>query len=328
MEKLSKIYWIEACFSSKYGGAAYSDRVKKVLAGNFDLEIIQIKENYLKNRYLKLIEWFFRALFLKKKDGLAIIDNSCSVIPVNLFKKGKRSIGLVHHIDSSQSRFRFLFSILDGIFLKNLKKADTIVVVSEYWRDYFLKKSHKDVIKIYNSVEISGINPEETQEFKKRFGLLEKPIVYIGNCQKAKGVVQTYKELRDLDVYLITSGKKQVDVGALNLDLEYRDYLKLLSSCEMAIVMSKFKEGWCRTAAEAMLLKKPVIGSGLGGQKELLEKGGQIICSFESLREKVEYLLDNSEIRKEIGEKGHNFAKGFTFDKFKKKWLDLIWAKQ
>ena len=63
--------------------------------------------------------------------------------------------------------------------------------------------------------------------------------------------------------------------------------------------MSKFQEGWCRTAHEAMLLKTPVVGSGFGGMSELLEGGGQIICdNFNDLKEKIEYLLGNHEARK------------------------------
>ena len=89
--------------------------------------------------------------------------------------------------------------------------------------------------------------------------------------------------------------------------------------------MSKFKEGWCRTAHEAMLLKTPVVGSGLGGMRELLEGGKQIICQdFTSLKEKVEYLLNHSEVRKKIGQDGYNFAKDFTLERFKKEWVELI----
>ena len=89
--------------------------------------------------------------------------------------------------------------------------------------------------------------------------------------------------------------------------------------------MSKFKEGWCRTAHEAMLLKTPVIGSGLGGMRELLKGGGQIICKdFKNLKGKVEYLLSHPDTRKKTGEDGYSFAKKFTLEKFEKEWLNLI----
>jgi glycosyltransferase involved in cell wall biosynthesis len=88
--------------------------------------------------------------------------------------------------------------------------------------------------------------------------------------------------------------------------------------------MSTFKEGWCRTTHEAMLLKTPVIGSGQGGMRELLQGGGQIICEdFKNLRAEVSRLLDDSRLREEIGEHGYSFAKSFTMDKFIKSWLKL-----
>ena len=72
----------------------------------------------------------------------------------------------------------------------------------------------------------------------------------------------------------------------------FGDYLKLLKASWVVLTMSKFKEGWCRTAHEAMLLKTPVIGSGTGGMRELLENGKQIVCpEFDNLREKVKYLF-------------------------------------
>ena len=85
--------------------------------------------------------------------------------------------------------------------------------------------------------------------------------------------------------------------------------------------MSKFKEGWNRTTHEAMLCKTPVIGSGLGGMRELLEGGSQAICEdFNDLKEQVSYALDHPE----MGEKGFEFAGQFTVEKFNAEWVRLI----
>ena len=64
----------------------------------------------------------------------------------------------------------------------------------------------------------------------------------------------------------------------INLDLERKEYLKLLKAASVVVAMSKFKEGWNRTVHEAMLCKTPVVGAPQGGMKELLEGGEQIIC--------------------------------------------------
>jgi hypothetical protein len=59
---------------------------------------------------------------------------------------------------------------------------------------------------------------EEIELLKKKYNLTEKPIVYIGNCQKAKGVLESYNILKDLDVHLVTSGKPRIKYqqGILN----------------------------------------------------------------------------------------------------------------
>jgi glycosyltransferase involved in cell wall biosynthesis len=86
--------------------------------------------------------------------------------------------------------------------------------------------------------------------------------------------------------------------------------------------MSKFLEGWNRIANEAMLCKTPVIGSGTGGMRELLEGGNQIICdNIQQLREYVDFALSN---RDYLGEKGYKFASQFTREKFAERWLRLV----
>ena len=208
-----------------------------------------------------------------------------------------------------------------------MKKIDVILVGAEYWKQYFLKKGCKNVYKIYSSFDLSNFNvsDEDVLNFKKKYKLQDKPIIYLGNCQKAKGVVGSYNTLKYLDVHFVTSGERKVKIPALNLNLSDRDYLILLKASSIVISMSKFKEGWCRTAHEAMLLKTPVIGSGSGGMQELLEGGKQIVCrDFKDLREKVQNLLDNPRLRKKMGEDGYNFTKKFTLERFEKEWLSLI----
>ena len=38
-------------------------------------------------------------------------------------------------------------------------------------------------------------------QFKKQFRLEGKPIVYLGNCQRIKGVVEAYEHLKDMEVH-------------------------------------------------------------------------------------------------------------------------------
>jgi glycosyltransferase involved in cell wall biosynthesis len=323
------IGWIEIS-KKKYGGIVYNDEARKILSKNFDLDLLVCESKYFKKiKYLRIPESLFYLLRLNGEKDLWIRD-FYSIVTLRPKKTKGKNLLIIHHLDFSGFPLiarPFLNSLKFFLFFRNLKKADAILTVSEYWKQYFLQKGYKNVYKIYNSFDQSNFNVsnEEVLNFKKKHGLQDKPIVYLGNCQKAKGVIESFNALKDLDVHFVTSGERKVKIPALNLNLNDRDYLILLKASSIVIAMSMFKEGWCRTAHESMLSKTPVIGSGLGGMRELLEDGRQIICTnFRGLKKEVQNLLEDSFLRKKIGEDGYNFAKNFTPEKFEQDWLNLI----
>lgn len=310
----------------KYGGNIYEGMIAEALSDAFEVEFLRCGAKS-KLKYLEIppIIWqLFRSSKINKSD--IVIRNFNASLFLN--KKPVKNIALIHHVDNSCNSMllKIAYFVLGKIIFNNLKRFDAIITVSQYWKNYFKKKGYGNVYTVYNAFDISEFNFsfDEIKEFKEKYGLTEKPIVYIGNCQKGKGVVETYKALKDLDVFLITSGKPHIKIPTINLQLGDRDYLRLLKSSSLAVTMSRFKEGWCRTAHEAMLCRTPVIGSGFGGMGELLEGGNQIVCEdISSLKEKVACLLDSPEIRKEMGENGYNFAKNFSIKRFKEEWIKL-----
>lgn len=325
---LKKIGWIQIS-SRRGGGSLYAAEVRKVLSKEYDVELVNLESKYLKWRYFKPLEWAFNFLRLKGEKDLWVIHSFLDLALLSLSRIKGKKLALIYHIDISVFP-RFLGPIpflIEKLFYHNLKKVDAIVVIAEYWRQHFSDRGHPNIYKIYNSFDLAGfnINENEVPEFKKKYGLEGKPIVYIGVCQRAKGVVEIHQALKDLDVHLVASGRQEVEIPVLNLILEYQDYLKLLKAATIVMDMTKFKTGGSRIIQEAMLLKTPAIGSGFGAIRELVEGGGQIICSdFSSLKEKVEYLLDHPEVRKKMGEAGFNYARKFTLEKFTKSWLKLI----
>jgi len=326
---VKNIGWIEIS-SKRYGGVLYNQQARKALSKYFDLELINLEAKYFKKlRYLKIPESFVYLLKLKGQKDLWVRD-FYSIITLPLDKTKGKNLAVICHIDFSVFPLFVklpLILVEKLFFYQNLKKTDAIVTISEYWKNYFLKRGYKNIHKIYCGFDLNNFNISEQEviDFKKKYKLEGKPIIYLGNCQKAKGVVNAWQALKGLDAHFVTSGEKQVKIPALNFHLDYREYLKLLKACSIVLTMSKFKEGWCITAHEAMLLKTPVIGSGLGGMRELLQGGEQIICQdFKDLRERVEYLLNHQEIRDKMGEKGFDFAKNFTKKRFQEDWLSLI----
>jgi len=316
-----EIGWIEV-LKKVYGQTIYTNMAQSILSKYYDLQIINAGlDQFKKYLYPKILFRLWR-ISGRKEIWIRIFD---AIITMPFDRTKGKNIAMIFHIDHSFQPPHLKPSLigLEKIFYHNLKRADTIVTISKYWQNHFLERGYPKVDLIYNGFDTDQFNfkEEEILEFKKKFRLEGKPILYLGNCQRIKGVVEAYDRLKDLDVHLVTSGRREVDLPALNLNLDYRDYLLLLRSSSLVITLSKFREGWNRTAHEAMLCKTPVIGTGLGGMRELLEGGRQIICDdFDDLKEKVGYALDHPE----RGEMGYEFAKQFTIKRFNDDWLSLI----
>lgn len=311
-----------------YGGVVYGEKARNALSGKYDLEVKNISSGKLGSKYLKPLEWLLGMIFLKGKSDLWVRDDFYSIALQSFSQTQGKRLSAVYHIDSSTFPF-FLKSIIfliEKTFYWQIKKSDAILTIADYWKNHFLEKGCKNVYKISPAFNLPEFNvtQEEAEEFKKEKGLIGKPIIYLGNCQKAKGALKSYEALRGLDAYFVTSGREQIKIPAFNFNSDYRDYLKLLKASSVVLTMSLFNEGWCMTAHEAMLLGIPVIGSGKGGMEELLAGGKQIICKdFNQLRKNVESLLLNEEEREKMGREGREFAEQFTIERFDEEWLKM-----
>ncbi|MEK7509963.1 MAG: glycosyltransferase family 4 protein [Patescibacteria group bacterium] len=328
MDTRKTIGWIEISLR-KQGAIVYNEQARDMVSGNFDVELVDMQAKHLKRfRYLKIPESLLRLSRLKGEKDIWIRD-FYSVLTLPFDRTQGKNVAIMHHLDFSGFPLvsQPVFFVLTKLFFRNLKKIDAIVVVSQFWKEYFGNKGYSNIHVIYNGFDSASfeIPAQEVQEFKERYGLQGKPIIYLGNCQRPKGVVEAYHALKHLPVHLVTSGRQEVKLPVRNFQVRYREYLTLLKASCVALAMSKLKEGWCRTAHEAMLVKTPVIGSGIAGMRELLEGGRQIICEdFRDLKGKVEFLLTNPQIQEKRGEEGHLFAKEFTLEKFGNAWISLL----
>lgn len=183
------------------------------------------------------------------------------------------------------------------------------------------------MVIIYNSFNPSKYYFEANAiaDFRNSLGFeKDKPLIYIGNAGNGKGVHEAYEALKDSPYQLVMTGRvnesKHLNVKFLNLPS--REYRMLIASCDVVLAMSRMSEGWNRIAHEAMLCKVPVIGTGSGGMKELLEGGEQHISkNFEHLPDLVKNSLKNKD---ELGQKGYQYASQFDMDYFQNSWKSLI----
>ncbi|MDP3900890.1 MAG: glycosyltransferase family 4 protein [bacterium] len=327
---MKKIGWIEVS-RKRYGGVLYNEEARKALSEKFEVQVVSCEPRILAGfRRVKFFEVFLRLFRLEGEMDVWVRDHF-SLLTLSLDRTRGKNIVLIHHFDFSALPFpgNLVFSFLKKLVLyRNLRKADVVVTVSQYWQKHFSERGCRNVHLIYNGFDLRDfeISEEEVKEFKKRFDLEGNPIVYLGNCQKAKGVVGAYTELKGMDVHLVTSGVPQLRLkGTRNLDLEHRDYLKLLKASSLVVAMSKFEEGWSRTVHEAMLVETPVIGSGKGGMRELLLGGEQMVCSdIQKLRNMAESVLRDPILQDTMGKRGYAFASKFTLERFSSSWIQLI----
>jgi glycosyltransferase involved in cell wall biosynthesis len=318
--------WIENNFL--FGGRVYEGYLRKILRTRYELNIIYLSRGNSKQRVFRAGEfarYFLNNILIEFKSDLVIRDFFSTIFaPLN--KKAKNVI-IIHHLEFPRKHKTF-YEVLKHIFFKKAQFVEKIVVVSEYWKNILEKNGCSNIRIIYNSFDISNFvfNENEIISFKNSLGIKgNSPLLYLGNARSEKGFIQTYRALKDIDAVLVATGKNKIDLPILCKYFSYHDYLKLLKISSLAIFMSTFKEGWCRSAHEAMLCGTPVIGSGAGGMRELLSKGEQIICDdFSKLRSTVINVLKDKQKLDDLSLKGRKFAEQFSLDYFEKSWISLI----
>lgn len=314
--------------NDRYGGATYEKYLSEIL--DYYYYTSHLFLDFGNNKIYTILKAVKLSLLLlinqfKLKNSIVIKNITTLLIPSLSFRK---NIIIVHHLDFSQDKYRYIYKLFEKIIYKNLRKAAAIVVVSSYWKRYLNERGFTNVWLIYNPFDTKKIifSPEEIRNFKERYGLTGKPIIYLGSFGKAKGTEKVYDAIKGLDAFFVSSGGAKVkDIPFINLNLNYRDYLLLLKASSVAVTMSEFDEGWCRVAHEAMLCGTPVVGSGRGGMEELLNGGKQVICrKFKELRNHIVMLLKDAELRRSLGTSGFKYASEFNIERFNRCWIDLI----
>jgi glycosyltransferase involved in cell wall biosynthesis len=305
------------------GGSEYRSAIRQALEKRYDVEVVRVPgaKGPLPSARLRRMWEIAR---VKKRKDLWIRD-FFPVAAKGLPGTSGKSIALLHHMYTEGEEYDALGRLLESLFARNIKRCERVVAVSRFWKEYLQRRFHlADVRTIYNALDADAFSfhDDEIAAFKKKYFLDDSTVIYLGNCRKNKGVAEVYEALKDRDYLLLTSGEPDIMLPCPNLILPYREYQLLLKVSAVIITMSTFREGWCRTAHEAMLCKTPVIGSGAGGMAELLEGGQQFICrNIADLPALVETAIKE---RKKRGEDGFAFVSRFTRDAFDRAWVSLV----
>ena len=307
-----------------YGGNIWERFLREVLDAHFDHRRVDL--SFRLNGFYRLIEaprYLAQVAYYSLFPGGFLIRNFQSgFVPL---ARGK-GLTIIFHFDDRFSPFlsRCFQRVAYRLFLLFNRKDSPIVVIAKYWKAELERLGFTNVHVVDNPFHLEQyvVSPQELIEFKRKHSLGSRPIIYIGNPQSQKGTDLVYQALKDQGYDLVCSGEGDLDLPVRGFRCSFNDYVKLLSACDVVITFSRFKEGWCRVAHEALLCGTPVIGSGRGAMTELLEAAGQQICDdVNMLPELVKKLLAKGKI---LPESTINYVRSFSFERFESRWLELI----
>ncbi len=205
-----------------------------------------------------------------------------------------------------------------------IEKSDKIVFVSNKLRKeaekYTNKTSNFEVIS--NGISIEDIKKQYNDEIKEEF-TNKKYILVVGNLLKTKGMhyaIEAFSEIHkkydDYIMIIIGRGPERENLERLCKDRGVEDkiifkgqvpngkVMEYMNYCEF-FVLPSYKEGFGVVYIEAMAHGKTVIGCKGEGIQDVIEnlKDGILVLpqDKDDLRNKMELLITDSELRESIG---------------------------
>tara|TARA_X000000368_G_scaffold417141_1_gene412725 strand:+ start:4327 stop:5487 length:1161 start_codon:yes stop_codon:yes gene_type:complete len=203
------------------------------------------------------------------------------------------------------------------------KLVDRFVAVSEFVKEQHVKSGFPEdkIVVRNNGIKTNLLKKSYSDNSNERRG-----VAYAGRVSVAKGsnvLKYLIARLKD-DLHIVGSGPKlnELKIFCRQNDFKHVKFwgkqthektLEILSSVICTVVPSQCGEAFSLVAAESMIVGTPVIASKLGGLADLIKKskGGIVIeeKDFKMFYMKTEYLLNNRNYAKKIGEIGRDYVR-------------------
>lgn len=308
------------------GGSIYEHETFNAVSSDFTTTLWEYDQNQYKWLRYKKLKITAQSLLEHPPNTDYLVTNNLFIYGLRL-NRFKKKILILHHIDQNFTHSKFTNRYIEKLILKSLNKFDAIVAVSDYWKSKIKLHTEKPVYVIRNSFDVSFIdsivNNFEVNEFKYRYQLPEnKPIIYCGNGTYAKGIDIVSKNIDTNKFFIVTSGRKDIDIGQHHLSLSYSDYLRLLSICDATVLLSRLQEGWNRIAHESILCGTPVIGKKTAGLGELIKISAQTaIKDYNLLNQTIDDVISNNIM---LSKKGKSRLSLYDLQYFKNEWIKLL----
>jgi len=206
-------------------------------------------------------------------------------------------------------------------------------------------------VVIPNGIDLEEFNPKVPK--LKKFSDGKINILFVGRIEERKGLIYLLKAFKFLEKRFspqlnFSGGLRLIVVGEGELKKECQDYVRknnlkevyfegkktgeelvsYYNSCDIFCAPSIFGESFGIVLLEAMACGKPVVAFANEGYKEFLKgkRGEKFLAkprNFRELAQKLEILIKNPKLRKEMGQWGIAQAKKYSWPKIADRVLDF-----
>ena len=252
-----------------------------------------------------------------------------STLFISLAKFFKRKI--VIHIHGGG--FKEYYEKHSSFVHKNLLKCDTIIALTEYWKEYFNGLGFENVVIVPNIVEPPVVQNKKCYDGKTH-------ILYLGLITKAKGiydlldVVNKHKTEFENKIILHIGGNGEaatllhiIKENGLSQIVKFEGWVsgekkvELLNNADVFILPS-YTEGLPISILEAMSYRLPVISTPVGGIPEVIKDGenGFLFTpgDKDALYNAINNLVADKNQREDMGEKSYKRVQQHFPDKVAK----------
>ena len=286
----------------------------------------EIDPNIIHIQYLPLLA--LPTLLLKRK-------YPCICTLHSLYYRDERNFGwtgIRHYI------IRKVLSFLERkIIFKNLY----LILVSPQTRNILPKGADRGkTFVVPNGIDLATLKDVKGKAVK------HPSILYVGRLTKRKGVdvlLKAFsivrKEISNAMLYLIGSGEQENELKSLAEELKIEASVKFLGyipekekysyykSVDLCVVPSIDFDYFPIVSLEAMAFRKPVVASHVGGIPFVVENGKTGLLAepgnSKDLADKIIMLLKDKELREQMGRRGYERAKKFTWDKVAEQTINV-----
>jgi len=309
----------------------YFDEFKKIK----NLKLIQL-ENKPKDKkatFLKKLPIFIKQQKelreIQKREKFDIIHSHLifSNIHASLLKRRYKDLIIIStRHNSGAFRKKLIYRWLIHFFSKNF---DQFIAISNYVKNFTKRYESLNNIKVYyNGTDIQKIDSITNVNYpfmdKKNFNIISvgRLIEQKGYSHLIKAFKKFYERNHNSRLFICGDGKERNKITSLikNMGLEKEvqllgvryDIFALLKSSDVFALLSD-REGLGIVFLEAMACHLPVIGSNIGGIKELIKnkKNGYLVNLFDYDKTALffEELKNKPILREKMGNEGYNIVK-------------------